>query len=874
MHPAPETRVRRPSRAVAFLLGNPGLVVALGLVSAAIAGLFGARSLTLDADTNSLIDPGRPFMRDYRAFLEEFGDLEYLWVVVDAKSDRPEQVAAAEAAVDACVARLRALPKVMADAMVVAGRIEPQEQWRLASRSMPQGNLEGLVAARDALPWLRSGDAGAVARAAGDALAEAMSAAGLGAGEARQRELVAAATLAASCLVGGNELATPRGPEHLVSPSGRLRFVAILPPKDFSSLAVIDRPLREIRAALAEVRREHPAVDIGLTGKPVLQADELTTSNADMTLASVLSLGVIAVLFMVVFRGVRRPLLALVAFGVAVGWTYGLAALLVGRLTLLSIVFLLVLVGAGLDYGVHLVSRYSEERRRLAPRDAAARTLATAARGTITGAITSAAVFLLTLFTPFAGLRELGIIAGCGLLACAAAMVTVLPALLVLFDRKDGDGEPRSEDRAEPRPFAGDGRRARWTLAAGGLAVVAAGAVAAFGLRFESNLLELQSPELDSVRWERRVIADSTSASWFGAVVREDLAGVAAAVEAARAEPEIGNTRSVLDLVAMPDARRDAAIASLASLATVAPPPAVPLEARTVTDLAGRFRTLAALAAGRAPADAEGFRELAASLDELAKDPGAAGPRIAVAAEAATGLVEGSAAGLREALPAALRDRLMAPSGRFLVSLVPARDTWMEEPLAAFVAALRRVDPAATGVPITQSESIRDMRRSFTTVSLLAVLAVAVVAWLDFRRVGETLLAVGSLLAGIVLTLGIMTLAGITLNLANFFAIPILIGLGIDSAIHLLHRARESGDDFGSTRNAVIFTSLTTAIGFGALTAASHRGLATLGWVMLIGSLACLFTTVVLLPAAMKLRRAGPRPAGNVHHSQISSPQR
>jgi hypothetical protein len=357
-------------------------------------------------------------------------------------------------------------------------------------------------------------------------------------------------------------------------------------------------------------------------------------------------------------------------------------------------------------------------------------------------------------------------------------------------------------------------------------------------------------------------------------VVREDLAGVAAAVEAARAEPEIGNTLSVLDLVAMPDARRDAAIASLASLATVAPPPAVPLEARTVTDLAGRFRTLAALAAGRAPADAEGFRELAASLDELAKDPGAAGPRIAVAAEAATGLVEGSAAGLREALPAALRDRLMAPSGRFLVSLVPARDTWMEEPLAAFVAALRRVDPAATGVPITQSESIRDMRRSFTTVSLLAVLAVAVVAWLDFRRVGETLLAVGSLLAGIVLTLGIMTLAGITLNLANFFAIPILIGLGIDSAIHLLHRARESGDDFGSTRNAVIFTSLTTAIGFGALTAASHRGLATLGWVMLIGSLACLFTTVVLLPAAMKLRRAGPRPAGNVHHSQISSPQR
>ena len=857
MPPAPETRVRRPSRAVAFLLGNPGLVVAIGLVSAAIAGLLGARSLTLDADTNSLIDPDRPFMREYRAFLEEFGDLEYLWVVVDAKGDGPGKAAAAEAAVDDAIVRLRALPKVMVEAMVVAGRIEPQEQWRIASRKMPQADLDGLVLSREALPWLRSGDAGATARAAEDALAEAMSAAGLAAGEARQRELVASATLAASCLVGEGELTTPREPEYLVSPSGRLRFVAILPPKDFSSLAVIDRPLREIRAALAEVHREHPAVDIGLTGKPVLQADELATSNADMTLASVLSLGVIAVLFMVVFRGVRRPLLALVAFGVAVGWTYGLAALLVGRLTLLSIVFLLVLVGAGLDYGVHLVSRYQEERRKLAPRDAAARTLVTAARGTITGAITSSAVFLLTLVTGFAGLRELGIVAGCGLLACAAAMVTVLPALFVLFDRKDPEGEPRPEDRAEPRPFAGDARRARRTLVAGGLAVVASAAVAAVWLRFESNLLELQSPELDSVRWEHRVIEDSTSASWFGAVIRDDLAGVAAAVEAARAEPEIGNTLSVLDLVAMPDARRDAAVASLASLATVPPLPPAPLEARTITDLASRFRTLAALGAARAPAEAERFRGLAASLDALAADPSAAEPRIAAAALAATGLVEGSASGLRDALPAALRDRLMSPTGRFLVSLVPARDTWMEEPLAAFVAAIRRVDPAATGVPITQSESIRDMRGAFTTISLLSVLAVALIAWLDFRSIADTALAVGSLLAGIAITLGVMALGGITLNLANFFAIPILIGLGIDSAIHLIHRARETGDDFGSTRNAVVFTSLTTAIGFGALVAASHRGLATLGWVMLIGSLACLFTTVVLLPAAMRVRRAG-----------------
>jgi predicted RND superfamily exporter protein len=850
MDPAPDSR---PASGFAApirnaILGHPRLVVTIGILTAAIAALLGALNLRLDADTNSLIDPDRPFMRDYRAFLEEFGDLEYLWVVVDGRGTGPDRDAASEAAVDAVIAGLRALP----EPPVVAGRIEPTEQWRLASRAMPVTDLEGLVLARDALAWLRSGDGGAVARAADDALAGAMSAEGLAAGEARQRELVAAATLAASALVGESDLAKPLAADYLVSPSGRLRFVAILPPKDFSSLAVIDEPLRRIRGVLAEVRRDHPSVDLGLTGKPALQADELATSNADMTLASVLSLGVIAVLFMVVFRGVRRPLLAIVAFGVGVGWTYGLAALLVGRLTLLSIVFLLVLVGAGLDYGVHLVSRYQEERRTRPPHDAAARTLATAARGTLTGALTSAAVFLLTLATPFAGLRELGIIAGCGLLACAIAMVTVLPALLVLFDTTGPVAPPAAEEEAEPRPFLANPRRARFTLAVGAVVIVGAGVAAALGLRFESNLLELQSPELDSVRWERRVLEDDTSASWFGAVIRDDLAGVAAAVEAARKEPEIGNTLSVLDLVAPQDEARRTGVASLAALASVPAPPAAEIEPRTLRDLAGRFRTLAALAATRAPDEAGRFRGLANSLERLAESPASAAAPITHASAAATGLVEGSAAGLRDALPEALRDRLVAPSGRFLVSLVPARDTWREEPLEAFVAAMRRVDPRATGVPITQSESIRDMRSSFITVSLLSIVAVAVIAFLDFRRVGETLLAVGSLLAGIILTLGVMALAGISLNLANFFAIPILIGLGIDSAIHLLHRARESGDDFGSTRNAVVFTSITTAIGFGALVAASHRGLASLGWVMLIGSLACLFTTVVLLPAARR----------------------
>ena len=103
---------------------------------------------------------------------------------------------------------------------------------------------------------------------------------------------------------------------------------------------------------------------------------------------------------------------------------------------------------------------------------------------------------------------------------------------------------------------------------------------------------------------------------------------------------------------------------------------------------------------------------------------------------------------------------------------------------------------------------------------------------------------------------------GVSLNLANFFAIPILMGIGVDSSIHMLHRAREEGNDamdFGSTRRAVILTALTTTIGFGMLFFASHRGLQSLGIVMAVGSLSCLLAAIVLLPALLKFERPASR---------------
>ena len=148
------------------------------------------------------------------------------------------------------------------------------------------------------------------------------------------------------------------------------------------------------------------------------------------------------------------------------------------------------------------------------------------------------------------------------------------------------------------------------------------------------------------------------------------------------------------------------------------------------------------------------------------------------------------------------------------------------------------------------------MVKTFLVVSLLSVAAIALIAFIDLRSMRLTALAVGTVLAGVGMTLGAMPLLGIRVNLANFFAIPMLIGLGIDSAIHIIHRARQDPARLAGTVRAVAFTALTTAIGFGALVFADHRGMRSLGAVMLVGSLCCLYVACVVLPVFLRSRPA------------------
>ena len=880
-------RERAAERLAGWITAAPVAVAVGAALVALLAVAWSWNRVRLDANTDSLMGSDRPYVARYLAFLEEFGDLEYAWVVVDARrEDGRIDTGAAQRAVDLLDARLRGTPGIDR----VNSRVTVPEQVRLATWAMGTSELEGLVGARDAMPTLASAaGAGGVLRDAERRLDRLVPGALFMPRDEAEREAAAAVleleAIAAAAPGAPEFIGTPRETEYLKSDSGRLYFVGVLPHKDFSRFEVIDGPLGAIRGAIAEVAGLVPEVSIGLTGKPVLQADEMTTTNADMNLSSVIGLVLCTALFMAVFRGVKLPVLALLAFLVGCALTYAAAAVIYGRLNLLSIVFMLVLVGVGLDYGIHMTARYLEARRRLPTRESIVHMMRTAVPSNLSGALTSSGVFLLAWFTEFQGLRELGVVSGVGLLLTLGSIVVVLPALLVIFDSRLVAADATGDGHAFLMQREGTDRALRpasaWrTVAISGALAAAAAAYGLTHLRFESNLLKLQARDLDSVAWEHRVIDDSAAASWFGAIVVPSMDAIPPVIDRLRAHPEVGVVRSVLDAVQPETPERAALRRQFANAVEAAPraaaaPPG--WDAGDLRDAGERVAWLADQAAREAPDAAERMRGLASRLAALADlvDAGrhseaevsraraAIEESVTRVRDALRTMADGARRSLRDALPEAVRAQMVSPSGTFLVMAHPAEDVWESAPLERFVAALRAAEPSATGVPMTVSESMKSMERSFLQQAVLATLMVAALLWLDLRNVREAAAAMLSLLIGIAWTVGLMAACGTTFNLANFFAVPILIGLGIDSAIHITHRAHEGALDlgFGSTRRAVAVTALTTTIGFGALILAHHQGLRSLGIAMAVGSACCLVTAVWTLPALLRVFGLRPRRA-------------
>jgi hopanoid biosynthesis associated RND transporter like protein HpnN len=650
--------------------------------------------------------------------------------------------------------------------------------------------------------------------------------------------------------------------EYLLTNEGRLGFVLLrLAENDRDSFAQGSEGIDTLRRLIAQVEARHPETKIGLTGLPVMENDEMRVSQVSMMEASLLSLFGVACLFVAGFGGLRHPLMTVGALLLAMAWSFGYITLAVGHLNILSISFGVVLIGLGIDFGVHYLAHYLQLHRTIRSADEAlVQTAHGVGPGIVTGAVTTAIAFFMAGLTEFTGVAELGVIAGGGILLCLLAALTVLPAMIHLCDAG-------RFNQMLPAPLDIHGwltplfARPRLLLAATltGTAVISLGLSR---LWYDHNLLNLQPEGMESVELERKLLHESDQSVWFALSIAESPQDLLRRKARFLELPSVQRVEEIASLFPSDHGQKRPIIQRIYHSLENLPerPPRIPVDppadlglvlARSQTLVAGSPRTVRTQrqleqvrqALRQMPA-AECYSRLSDYQQRMAGD-------LLSRLHTLRAMANPEPPKLSD-LPEGLVTRFVGHGGRYLLKIYSNGNIWDMQAMEKFVRDVRSVDPRATGNPLQTYEASREMKRSYEQAAWYALAAVLIVVYIDFRSLRYTLLAMLPLGAGMLQLFGLLGLLNIPLNPANMIVLPLLLGIGVDNGVHVVHDFRMQKGRYRispSTASAILICSLTTMVGFGTLMIASHRGLQSLGRVLTIGISCCLFASLVMLPA-------------------------
>ena len=674
----------------------------------------------------------------------------------------------------------------------------------------------------------------------------------------------------------------PADAGYFLSDDKSLLFALVETPRSDKGSFTGDRyAIEVIRGVIAKLKPDFPNVQAGVTGGPVLSNDEMTAAFEDSSIATVIAFALTLLVMMLAFWRVGKPLLMLGVLAVTLAWSMGIIALTVGHLTIFSVMFISIVIGIGIDYGIYFLFRYEEEiflGRNL--KDALQLTAARTGPGMLIGALTAGFTFYVLMLTDFRGIQELGFIAGTAILMAWLGMITLFPALLMLVDRHHAE-RPRHQ---APRAHAIERMHVpvldrltsypKTVLTVAGIATVASlGAVPFVG--FDYNLLNLQAKGTESVLWEKRILATTGRSGFNGLASATTLEELRKKQEAFEKLPSVSDVDSVLRVI--PDNQQEK-IGIVKTFAPIIAPVRVgrssPVDierlSRALGELERRLDIFATEAGDKLPKDLKDLRAKTAALLKTLKtaDREVVEPALSHLQSQLYRDFTSKFFDLQRNLnprpvvladvPEEIQRKFIGKRGNFLLQIHPRVDIWEREGARTFVRELRSVDPDVTGAPIITYEAIGYMERAYYQGTIYAFLVVGILSFLMIRRVKETLLALLPLVLALLWTIGLMRVFGIQFNMANVWGLPLIIGASAEFGLNVMVRYLEGRDHGGplvarSTVMAVALSGVSTMVGFGSLMIARHQGIYSLGLLLTLGSACGLFASLAVLPVILRL---------------------
>jgi len=690
------------------------------------------------------------------------------------------------------------------------------------------------------------------------------------------------------------------GEPYLLSYDKKALIINVIPNFSMTDMSKMISGTDTIQKVVDKVLKDYPEVKAGLTGMIPLGRDEMVYSEQSMGYTSIFAFIAILILLILSFRMWAAPLFALLNLAVGLIWAIGLTAILVKSLNIMTSMVAVILIGLGIDFSIHIISIFTENRSMGKSIDKSIEeTFLKSGKGILTAGLTTCAAFLALVISSSRGMKEMGIVSSTGLLAILIVTFLFLPSLLVLRERrlekKLAEGKIKTKPVYKDISFQSFGKSCNWlsrrysaTLICAILITIIL-LISALKISFDHNYMNMEPKGLTSITLQDTILDKFDLSMDYALLLTdsiEELREMAKKLKNVKSvalvddisiylpsfeeqQKRIPIIREINQAISNATLKHDLTEAEFNQLLLELE--RLEMNIMEIQDMAfigGQDKVdnkcSEIIGDPDNPQSKNIISEFIVSLEnnQLKSIKGLEEfQKYAAPYFKKTALKMATVENIKfEDLPLSILDRYSNRNrNQFLMTIFPSGNMWQDiDYLNRFTNDLDRVSEKVTGMPPVMKELISVIGNDGKNAALLTILVVFMLLWLDFRKIKYAVIAMIPLVAGFVWMVGLMKLTGMQLTVVNVMGLPMIIGIGIDYGVHVVHRWRieETGKVnkiFASTGKAILLSALTTMLAFGSLVFSIWRGFGSLGAAMFIGVGACFLSTVIILSGIIGL---------------------
>ncbi|MBU1020667.1 MAG: MMPL family transporter, partial [Firmicutes bacterium] len=544
-----------------------------------------------------------------------------------------------------------------------------------------------------------------------------------------------------------------------------------------------------------EISLETLAVDnltVGLTGGAFIQDLESDAVAFEGLFGTMIITAVLILIVLIIFLGsLKLPLLSLYPLFLGAIIASGFAYVIYGSINMFAVSFALLLLGLGIDFAVHLIVRYQEEKNEKSKSEAVKIAFQSTGTSIAIGGITTGFAFAAFTFAKFKAFEQMGIISAIGIICLLIVMLLLIPAIISVFDNKESKkplfnsipGVVKIVRTMERNPFI---------ILVAMILMLVGGFFSIRNFELETSIDAIYPDNIPSLQWVDIIEEEfdySTKTISTYADSYEDLITIQ---ELLLERDDISTVDSILNYVP--------------------------------SDMSEKTRIFEKLNTYLLSYGISAFSEY--TIREMTMND----------------------------FPSEIKDKYVGTSGKLRVDINSNIDIYnleQYEQLSAGIQSITGKKPI--GIPAMMNEISTIVEDDILRISLICLISVFILSLLLFKSVKTAIVTMIPLSMTLYFTIALLPILNIEVNIFSIAAFPLIIGISVDSVIHLLHRLKENDGNTvavktSRTGKAILLTTLTTVIGFGSLSQINHPGMANLGLTVVVGMIVSYLFTILLTP--------------------------